>query len=370
MAEGARPRGESQGAEVTIQIQQPTERNPRTPARRGPRSVLRVSQLLLRAIAGHQRLTLAELKKELGSAGYEVRRKINRHDGSERGTLLRVSGSNAAGYFRVWKVPKPKRKVGQSGLALGRCSSRKTLLQSRSQAPRPCRPRSRRKAAKKAREFWRHKSKTLKAKSRITRSMVRTRVRSRARPKARSRAMDQVCVRTQEQACARAQEQACARAQEQACARAQEQARARAQEQARARGKEQARARAQEQACARSKEQARARTRTQECVQSREQECPNAREEAHMGARMQTRARATENIRAGPSREDSRSPSKNESRPNSKSRNEKRQEPERLVKRTIQKPAVAKAVSGSSLQGKARTKASAKSERPGCSRNP
>ncbi|XP_038197274.1 testis-specific H1 histone-like [Arvicola amphibius] len=331
MAEGAQPRGESQGAEITIQIQEPAERTPGTPSRKGPRSVLRVSQLLLRAIADQPRLTLAELKKELGNAGYEVRRKIKGDNGdstrSERGTLLRVSGSDATGYFRVWKAPKSRRKVG-------RRSSRKTLLQSRSRpqsrSPRPCRPGSRRKAAKKAREFWRHKSRTLKAKSRITRSMVRTRVRSRARARARSRGRSRARSRAMDQVCARAQEQACAR----------------------------------------GKEQARARTRTQECVQSREQECTNAREEAHMGARMQTRARATENIRAGPSREDSRSPSKNESRSNSKSRNEKRQEPERLVKRTIQKPAVAKAVSGSSQQGKAGTKASAKSERPGCSRNP
>ncbi|XP_075818528.1 testis-specific H1 histone [Microtus pennsylvanicus] len=324
MAEGARPRGETQGAEITIQIQQPTERNPRTPARRDPHSVLKVSQLLLRAIAGHRRLTLAELKKELGNAGYEVSRKINCHDRSERGTLLRVSGSNAAGYFRVWKATKPRRKVGQSGLVMGRCSSRKTLPQSRSRAPRPCRPRSRRKAAKKARECWRHNSWTLKAKSRITRSMVRTRVRSRSRARSRSRS------RVRNHVCARAQEQACARAQEQACARAQEQARARA----------------------------------------RTQECTNTREEAHMGTRMQTRARTMDNIRAGPSREDGRSRSKNESRPNSKSRDKKRQEPERVVKRTIQKPAVAIVNSVPSLQGKARTKASAKSDSPGCSRNP
>ncbi|KAH0517447.1 Testis-specific H1 histone [Microtus ochrogaster] len=322
MAEGALPRGENQGAEITIQIQQPTERNLRTRTRRGPHSVLRVSQLLLRAIAGHRRLTLAELKKELGNAGYEVSRKINHHEGSERGTLLRVSGSNAAGYFRVWKVTKPRRKVGQSGLVIGRCSSRKTLLQSRSRAPRPRRPRSRRMAAKKARECWRHKSRTLKAKSRITRSKIRTRVRSRARARARSRVMDHVCARAQEQACARGKEQACAR------------------------------------------------TRTQECVQDQEQERTNTREEAHMVTRMQTRARAMDNIRAGPSTEDGRSRSKNESRPNSKSRDEKRQQPERVVKRTIQKPAVARVNSVFSLQGKARTKASAKSDSPGCSRNP
>ncbi|KAK7799660.1 hypothetical protein U0070_017142 [Myodes glareolus] len=330
MTEGARPRGVSQGAEIKIQIQEPAQRTLGTPARKGMRSVLRVSQLLLRAIAGQRRLTLTQLKKKLGNAGYEVCRKIKGHNRestkSERGTLLRVSGSNATGYFRVCKVPKSRRKVGQSGLVLGRRSSRKTLLQSqsrpRSRSLRPCRLCSPRKAAKKAREFWRHKSRTLKAKSRRTRSTIWARVKSRARSRARSRAMDQVC------------------------------------------------ARAEEQACARGKEQARARTRTQECVQGREQECTNAREEAHMGARMQTRATAMENIRAGPSREDGRSRSKNESRPNSKYRNKKRQEPERVVKRTIQKPAVTKAVSVSSQQGKARTKLSAKSEGPECSRNP
>ncbi|CAO2601045.1 Testis-specific H1 histone [Lemmus lemmus] len=273
----------------------------------GTCSVLRVSQLLLRAIAGRSQLTLAELKKELGNAGYEVRQKINGDNResttSERGMFLRVSGSDAAGYFRVCKVPKSKRKVGRSCLALDSFSSRKTPLQSRS---RPRRPRALRLADKKARDVWRHKSRTLKEKHRRTRSTVRTRVRStvrsRARSRTRSRAMDQVCATAQEQACAR--------------------------------------------------------TRTQECVQQREQECTNAKEEA------------MDNIRAGPSREDSRFPAKNESRPNSKSRDKKRQEPERVIKRTIQKPAVTKPDSVSSPQGKARTKSSAKSKGSGCSRNP
>ncbi|XP_049988777.1 testis-specific H1 histone [Alexandromys fortis] len=323
MAKGARPSGKSQGAEITIQIKEPAGRTLGTPSRKGTRSVLRVSQLLLRAIADQPRLTLAELKKELGNAGYEVHQKIkgDNQDStrSERGTLLRVSGSDTTGCFRVWKVPKSRKKVGRSWLVLGRRSSRKTLLQtpSRSTSPRLRRPCSRRKAAKKAREFWSHKSRILKAKSRITRSMVRTSIRSRARSRASSRGRSRVRSRAKAQVCARAQEQACSR------------------------GKEQARAR--------GKEQARARTRAQKCVQGRKQECTNTREEAQMGTRMQTRAR---------------------SRPNSKSRDEKRQEPERVVKRTIQKPAVAIVNSVSSLQGKARTKASAKSDSPGCSRNP
>ncbi|XP_005354094.1 testis-specific H1 histone-like [Microtus ochrogaster] len=340
MAKGARPRGKFQGAEITIQIEEPAGRTLGTPSNKGTRSVLKVSQLLLRVIADQPRLTLAELKKELGNAGYEVHPKIkgdNRDSSrSERGTLLRVSGSDTTGYFRVWKVPKSRKKVGRSWLVLGRCSSRKTLLQSRSRStsPRLCRPRSHGKAAKKAREFWNHKSRIFKAKSRITRSMVRKRISSRARPRARSRA------------------------------------RSRGRSRARSRAKAQVCARAQEQACARGKEQACARTRTQECVQDQEQERTNTREEAHMVTRMQTRARAMDNIRAGPSTEDGRSRSKNESRPNSKSRDEKRQQPERVVKRTIQKPAVARVNSVFSLQGKARPKASAKSDSPGCSRNP
>ncbi|CAH6791411.1 testis-specific H1 histone [Phodopus roborovskii] len=323
MAEAAQPNEESQGTEVTIQIQQPTERALRTPARGGPRSVLRVSQLLLRAIAGHRRLTLAALKKELGNAGYEVRRKINRNVGEstrpEKGTLLRVSGSDAAGYFRVWKVPKPRRKVGRSRLALGCRSSRKTLLRS----PRPRRPRSRRKAAKKAREVWRRKARALKAKSRSSRSRARSRgrsrTRSRASSRARTRAMDQVC------------------------------------------------ARAKEQACARTREQARARTRAQVCVKGQDQECAKAREQA----RMEARVRAMDNSRVWPSKEDTRPRSKDERRPSLKFRDEKRQEPEKLVKRTIQKPAVTKADSASSSgQGKARIKSSTKCVGSGCTGNP
>ncbi|XP_020832847.1 testis-specific H1 histone [Phascolarctos cinereus] len=80
------------------------------------RSVLRVSQLLLRAIAAHKGLTLTVLKKEFGNAGYQVRKKCSRHSAevprpaSVKGTLLRVSGSKAEGYFRVWKSPKPIKK--------------------------------------------------------------------------------------------------------------------------------------------------------------------------------------------------------------------------------------------------------------------
>ncbi|XP_044534358.1 testis-specific H1 histone [Gracilinanus agilis] len=87
-----------------------------TQVRHRRRSVLRVSQLLLRAIAAHKGLTLTVLKKEFGNAGYQVRRKCSRHSSetpqaaSGRGTLLRVSGSKAEGYFRVWKSLKPIKK--------------------------------------------------------------------------------------------------------------------------------------------------------------------------------------------------------------------------------------------------------------------
>ncbi|XP_074081748.1 testis-specific H1 histone [Macrotis lagotis] len=86
------------------------------PVKHRRRSVLRVSQLLLRAIAAHKGLTLTVLKKEFGNAGYQVRRKCSRHSpevtkpSSGKGTLLRVSGSKAEGYFRVWKSLKPGKK--------------------------------------------------------------------------------------------------------------------------------------------------------------------------------------------------------------------------------------------------------------------
>ncbi|OBS79488.1 hypothetical protein A6R68_18093, partial [Neotoma lepida] len=314
MAEAAQPSG-SQGTEVTIQIQQPAERARRTPGRRGPRSVLRVSQLLLRAIAGHPRLTLAVLKRELGNAGYEVRRKISRHfrESTRAGnsTLLRVSGSDAAGYFRVWKVSKPKRKGGRSRLPVSRRSSRKTLPIS----PRSRRPRSSRKAARKARDVWKTKTRVSKAKTKETKSTARSRATPKARSAAGSRASNQVCARTKEQACARA------------------------------------------------KEQTRARTRAQERTIAKEEECTKAREQACMGVREEARVRAMDNSRGRPSREDAKPRSKDERRPSSKSSDQKRQEPQKLVKRTTQKPAAAKADSPSSSgQRKARTKSSTKSQ--------
>ncbi|XP_014641891.1 PREDICTED: testis-specific H1 histone [Ceratotherium simum simum] len=180
MAEAAEPMGESQGAEV--KTQQPTEKVLGAPLRRGPRSVLKVSQLLLRAIAAHKGLTLATLKRELGNAGYEVRRRCSRHSGEAprsevKGTFLRISGSDAAGYFRIWKIPKPKRKPGRPRLEEGVRAPRRTPQVPRS-APR--RRHARRKAAKKAREIWR----------RSTRADAK--VRPRARDPVRSRAKEEV----------------------------------------------------------------------------------------------------------------------------------------------------------------------------------
>ncbi|XP_021571962.1 testis-specific H1 histone [Carlito syrichta] len=184
MAEAAEPMGVSQGAEV--KTQRPAGKSLGALLRRGPRSVLKVSQLVLGAITAHKGLTLAALKRELGNAGYEVRRKSSRPGGETpgheaKGTLLRVSGHDASGYFRVWKIPKPKRKLGRPQL------EEAVRLQMRT-PPRPRRPRrrrTRRKAAKNARKAWR--------------ACVRASARARAR-KVRPRARDVVSARAKEEA--------------------------------------------------------------------------------------------------------------------------------------------------------------------------
>lgn len=188
MAEAAKVSGESQDTEV--KIQQPAEKIFGGPPRRGPRSVLKVSQLLLRAIALHKGLTLATLKKELGNAGYQVRRKCVRHSGEApksdiKGTLLRVSGSNAAGYFRVWKIPKPKRKPGRPRLEEYARSARGT-----SAGPRGSRkPRVRRRVARKAKEVWRRGARANGTVRR--RPRAKDPVRSRAKEETRARGMDE-----------------------------------------------------------------------------------------------------------------------------------------------------------------------------------
>ncbi|KAB1269798.1 Testis-specific H1 histone [Camelus dromedarius] len=197
MDERAESTSESQGAEV--KTQQPMERTLGGPPRRGRRSVLKVSQLLLRAIAAHKGLTLATLKKELGNAGYEVRRKCGRRSGEAsrsdvKGTLLRVSGSNAAGYFRVWKVPKPKRKPGRPRLE-------ESVRSPRRPPPRTRRPRRRcprRRAARKAREVWRRSS---RANSKVRRIRPRTKdpVDSRAKEEGRAKEVDERRGRTRKE---------------------------------------------------------------------------------------------------------------------------------------------------------------------------
>ncbi|KAM9072286.1 testis-specific H1 histone [Megaptera novaeangliae] len=197
MAEGAEPMGQSQGAEV--KTQQPTENVLGGPPRQGPLSVLKVSQLLLRAITAHKGLTLAALKKELRNAGYSVRRKCGRHsrEGSRsrvKGALLRVSGSDAGGYFRVWKILKSKRKPGRSRLEEGVRSPRRTPLGTRS----PRRRCGRRRAAKKAREVWRQSSRAHRRMRRL-RPRAREPVSSRAKEEGRAKAVDEGRGRTEKE---------------------------------------------------------------------------------------------------------------------------------------------------------------------------
>lgn len=189
MAEVAEPSGESQGAEV--KTQQPTEKFLGRPPRRSQRSVLKVSQVLLRAITEHRRLTLATFKKELGNAGYQVRRKCCRHSSEApksdiKGTLIRVSGSDAAGYFRVCKIPKPKRKPGRPRLEVGVRSRRRSPAGPRG----PRKPRVRRRATKKAREV-RGRSARANATVRRIRPRAKDPVRPRAKHPVRSRAKEE-----------------------------------------------------------------------------------------------------------------------------------------------------------------------------------
>ncbi|XP_008591428.1 PREDICTED: testis-specific H1 histone [Galeopterus variegatus] len=193
MAGEAEPGGETQGAEV--KTQRPAEKTLGGPARRGPRSVLKVSQLLLRAIAAHKGLTLAALKRELGNAGYEVRRKNCRPAGdaprpAAKGTLLRVSGSDAAGYFCVRKMtkpkPKPRKRPGGSRVEGGGRSPRRTPPRPRS----PRRRRTRRKAAKKARAAWR-RSTRVKDRARRGRPAARGPARARTREDAGLKVMEE-----------------------------------------------------------------------------------------------------------------------------------------------------------------------------------
>lgn len=90
-ARSQRPAGAGAGAGPWLKGLSPmdetqdTEVKPSSPRDRwvGSRSVLKVSQLLLRAIASHKRPTLAALKKEFGNVGYEVRRNCGRLSGEK-----------------------------------------------------------------------------------------------------------------------------------------------------------------------------------------------------------------------------------------------------------------------------------------------
>ncbi|XP_036154988.1 testis-specific H1 histone [Myotis myotis] len=187
-AEKAEPSGGSQGAEV--KTPQPTEKILAAPPRRDSSSVLQVSQLLLGAIVSHAGLTVAALRKELGNAGYQVRRKCRRRSGSARkpgirSTLIRVSGSHT-GYLRVWKPPKPKRKPGRPRLEEGVRSWR---TPSGLRSPRRRRRVRCRKAARRAREVWRRNARVNSALRRL-RPRVRGQVRSRAKDGTRAKVMD------------------------------------------------------------------------------------------------------------------------------------------------------------------------------------
>ncbi|XP_059536950.1 testis-specific H1 histone [Myotis daubentonii] len=187
-AEKAEPSGGSQGAEV--KTPQPTEKILAAPPRRDSSSVLQVSQLLLGAIVSHAGLTVATLRKELGNAGYQVRRKCQRRPGSARkpgirSTLIRVSGSHT-GYLRVWKPPKPKRKPGRPRSEEGVRSWR---TPSGLRSPRRRRRVRCRKAARRAREVWRRNARVNSTLRRL-RPRVRGQVRSRAKEGTRAKVMD------------------------------------------------------------------------------------------------------------------------------------------------------------------------------------
>ncbi|XP_048198360.1 testis-specific H1 histone [Perognathus longimembris pacificus] len=188
MAEAAEPSAEPQRAEG--KILHPAEKFLGLLPRRDPRSVLKVSQLLLRAISEHRGLTLAALKKELGNAGYQVRKKLGRSTTGDaarpeaKGTLLRVSGSEAAGYFKVCKIPKGRKKPGRPRL--------EEANRWRRLRPEPMQRgrHTRRLAAKKAREVWRCNSKVTTKPKRV-KAKSRESVRSRTKEDARAKGVEE-----------------------------------------------------------------------------------------------------------------------------------------------------------------------------------
>ncbi|XP_006888284.1 PREDICTED: testis-specific H1 histone-like [Elephantulus edwardii] len=184
----AQSRGVPLGAQVKIQW--PAWKMLRILRKRRACSVLKVTQLLLWAMATHKKLTLATLKKELGNAGYQVRKDSGLHSGQNsrpgaKGTLLRVfNGSNAAGHFRVCKVPKSKRKPRRKKWKEGFYSQRK-----RKTMPVP-RKRWRRlmclKTAKRAKEIRRQTTK-IDSQMKKQKSKTQDLLHPRAKKKARSK---------------------------------------------------------------------------------------------------------------------------------------------------------------------------------------
>lgn len=188
-AKEAESGGGSQGAEV--KSQQPAEKTLAAP-RRDPHSVLKVSQLLLGAMVSDKPLTVATLRKELGNAGYEVRRRCRRRSGAARppgvpGTLIRVSGSHASGCLRVWKPPKPKKKPCRPRLE---GSARSCRTPSGLRSPRRRRRVRCRKAARRAREVWRRNARAKTTALRRLRPRARGRARSGARADSRAKGKD------------------------------------------------------------------------------------------------------------------------------------------------------------------------------------
>ncbi|ELR49265.1 hypothetical protein M91_21479, partial [Bos mutus] len=96
-----------------------------------------------------------------------------------KGLHLRVTGSEAAGYFRIWKIPKPKRKPGRPRLEEGGRSPGTPLG-----ARNSCRRSARRTVARKVR---RGRS---RADSRKVRSRAKDLVSSRTKEEGRAKKED------------------------------------------------------------------------------------------------------------------------------------------------------------------------------------
>lgn len=87
---------------------------------RESRSVLKAVPAVAPLAIASQELTLALSRRssEMRATSAQVRPPLEAKVQVPKGRplLLRVSGSEAAGFLRIWKVPKPKRKPGRPGL--------------------------------------------------------------------------------------------------------------------------------------------------------------------------------------------------------------------------------------------------------------